>query len=83
MTIYKPIRALATRGAEVAILLAQGKPIPDANQSLNNGFKEVPSLLIPPIAVDRDNLVATVIKDGYQKIEDVYRDVPRDQWPAP
>jgi len=23
----------------------------------------------------------TVIKDGYHKIEDVYKNVPRDQWP--
>jgi hypothetical protein len=23
-----------------------------------------------------------VIKDGYQKMEDVYANVPKDQWPA-
>jgi len=26
-------------------------------------------------------MVETVIKDGYHKLEDVYRNVPRDQWP--
>lgn len=83
MTIYKPIRTLATRGAEVAILLARKQPVPDATHTLHNGQKDVPSLLIPPITVDRANLAATVIKDGYQKIEDVYRDVPREQWPTP
>jgi len=41
----------------------------------------VPSILQVPIAVDKDNLVDTVIKDGYHKLEDVYKDVPRDQWP--
>jgi D-xylose transport system substrate-binding protein len=25
--------------------------------------------------------VQTVIKDGYQKMEAVYRDLPKDQWP--
>lgn len=83
MTIYKPISSLAKRGAEVAILLARKEPVPDATQTLDNGRKEVPSLLIAPIPVDRENLVATVIKGGYQKIEDVYRDVPREQWPTP
>ena len=41
----------------------------------------MPSILHEPQAVDTDNLAATVIKDGYHKLEDVYRDVPRDQWP--
>ena len=83
MTVYKPIQALATRGAEVAILLAKKQPVPDANRTLNNGYKDVPSLLITPIPVDRTNLADTVIRDGYQKLEDVYRDVPREQWPTP
>lgn len=81
MTVYKPIRGLATRGAEVAILLARKQPVPDATHTLNNGFKEVPSLLITPIAVDRENLVSTVIAEGFHKLEDVYRDVPKEQWP--
>jgi len=33
--------------------------------------------------VDKENLVATVIKDGYQKLEQVYKDVPRESWPNP
>ena len=64
MTVYKPIRALAARGAEVAILLARKQPVPDATRTLHNGFKDVPSILIPPVAVDRDNMAATVVADG-------------------
>jgi D-xylose transport system substrate-binding protein len=26
-------------------------------------------------------MVDTVIKDGYHKLEDVYANVPKDQWP--
>ena len=26
-------------------------------------------------------MVSTVIADGYQKLEDVYKDVPKEQWP--
>jgi len=83
MTIYKPILSLARRGAEVAIALARKQPVNGADQTLNNGAKDVPSILIPPIPVDRANLASTVIKDGYQKLEDVYRDVPKEQWPTP
>lgn len=83
MTVYKPIRSLAARGAEVAILLARKQPVPDATRTLNNGVKEVPSILIPPVAVDRDNVHSTVVADGFHTLEDVYRDVPRERWPQP
>src|SRR5262249_48961688 len=53
MTVYKPIKALASRGAEVAIQLAR-KQHPDATRTLNNGFKDVPSILITPVVVDHD-----------------------------
>jgi D-xylose transport system substrate-binding protein len=26
-------------------------------------------------------MASTVIKDGWQKLEAVYKDVPKDQWP--
>jgi D-xylose transport system substrate-binding protein len=26
-------------------------------------------------------VMSTVIKDGYDKVEDVYKNVPKDQWP--
>jgi D-xylose transport system substrate-binding protein len=83
MTVYKPIRSLAARGAEVAILLARKQPVPDATRTLNNGVKDVPSILIPPISVDRDNMHTTVVADGFHTLEDVYRDVPRERWPQP
>jgi D-xylose transport system substrate-binding protein len=31
--------------------------------------------------VDKNNLAQTVIKDGFLKMEDVYRNVPLSQWP--
>ena len=81
MTVYKPIRLLATKAAEVAILMAKKQPIPDPTRPVNNGKKDVPSILLEPVAVDAGNLVTTVIADGYQRLEDVYKDVPKDQWP--
>ena len=57
--------------------MARRQPHGEATRGISNGKIDVPSILLPPVAVDRDNLVSTVIADGYQKLEDVYRDVPR------
>jgi len=81
MTVYKPIRSLAERAAESAVSLAKKQPITDATRRVHNGHKEVPSILLSPISVDRSNVASSVVKDGYQKLDQVYRDVPKDQWP--
>lgn len=81
MTVYKPIKALADKAAEVAVKLAKKQPHGEKTQGLNNGKIDVPSILLDPVMVDKDNLVSTVIADGYQKLEQVYRDVPKEQWP--
>ena len=81
MTVYKPIERLAFKAAEVAVRLARKEPHGQATRGIPNGKIDVPSILLEPIAVDKDNLVTTVIADGYQKLEDVYRDVPKDRWP--
>jgi D-xylose transport system substrate-binding protein len=71
MTIYKPLKKLATRGAEVAVKLATGKPIYAPNL-VNNGKLDVPSILLDVVLVTKDNLRETVIADGFQKEEQVY-----------
>jgi D-xylose transport system substrate-binding protein len=72
MTIYKPLRTLAQGAAEIAVKMASGKPI-IARQAVNNGAIDVPSVLFDVVTVTRDNIDATVIKDGLVKREDVYR----------
>ncbi|MDQ3255121.1 MAG: substrate-binding domain-containing protein, partial [Acidobacteriota bacterium] len=80
MTIYKPIQPLAFSAVEAAIKLAKGEKV-DAADRINNGKLDVPSILQEPIAVDKNNLDATLIKDGYHKREEVYKNVPKEQWP--
>jgi D-xylose transport system substrate-binding protein len=75
MTIYKPIDALATKAAEIAIKLAKKEAVSDPTRPVANGRKDVPSILLEPIPVDKDNLDATILKDGYHKREDVYKEV--------
>jgi len=80
MTIYKPIRPLAYSAVDSAIKLAHKEKV-DAKDKINNGKIDVPSILQEPIVVDKNNVMDTVIKDGYHKVEDVYKNVPKDQWP--
>ena len=75
MTVYKPVKQLATRAAEVAVAMAKGEK-PQTTAAVNNGRIDVPSILIEPISVDKSNLDETVIKDGFQKREAVYGKQP-------
>ena len=82
MTIYKPIRPLAFSAVDSAIKLAHGEKI-EAKDKINNGKIDVPSILFEPMILDKNSIMSTVIKDGYHKLEDVYKNVPKDQWPKP
>ena len=82
MTIYKPIIPLAFSAVDSALKLARGEKV-EAKDKVNNGKIDVPSILQEPVVVDKSNVMTTVIKDGYHKMEDVYKNVPKDQWPKP
>src|SRR5437667_5047142 len=71
MTVYKPIQPLAFGAVDAAIKLAKKQAV-DAKDKINNGKKDVPSILIPPVVVDKSNVDATVIKDGYHTHKDIY-----------
>ncbi len=64
MTVYKPLKNLATLAARVAVEIAQGKK-PATTATLDNGYKPVPSVFEPVVLVDRDNLLDTVVADGF------------------
>ncbi len=80
MTVYKPIAPLATRAAEIAVALGKGEK-PATTQTVNNGKIDVPSILLEPVVVDKDNVMTTIIKDGYHKYDEVYANVPADKRP--
>jgi D-xylose transport system substrate-binding protein len=71
MTIYKPIRNLATRAAELAVDMARGRPV-IARAAIANGAKDVPSVLLDVVAVTKDNLRETVIADGFHSEADIF-----------
>lgn len=71
MTIYKPLQRIASQAAELAVKLAQRKPL-IAKDETDNGKSLVPSVLLDIVAVTQDNLRSTVIQDGFRKEEDVF-----------
>jgi len=73
MTVYKPIKKLAEKAAEVAVAMAKKQVVQEATHKVNNNKKNVPSVLLEPVQVDKANLDSTVIADGYQKKGQVYK----------
>lgn len=75
MTIFKDVRTLAEKSAEVAVALAQGKEVADlseANKTVNNGKIDVPSILLDPVVITKDNVDSALIDSGWFTREQVY-----------
>ncbi|MGY1916563.1 sugar ABC transporter substrate-binding protein [Blastococcus sp. SYSU DS0973] len=71
MTVYKPIEQEASALAELAVSLVNGEePQTDGTVEDPEGQREVPSVLLEPVSIFRDN-VKQVIDDGYQSAADV------------
>jgi D-xylose transport system substrate-binding protein len=72
-TIYLAIKQQAETSAELAVAAAEGKEAPSGliNADVDNGSKQVPSVLLSPIAVTKDNINDTVIKDGFLTVDEI------------
>ncbi|HSV66778.1 MAG TPA: sugar ABC transporter substrate-binding protein [Mycobacteriales bacterium] len=64
MTVYKAIRPEAEQAAELAVSLARGQAV-NPPAKVSNGRKDVPSVLLEPKAVTRDNLKETIFADRF------------------
>ena len=80
MTVYKPIHLIANRSAEIAVQLGKGEEV-KGDSTINNGLVDVPFIMLNPVMVDKDNILDTVISDGFHSFDDVYRNVPEDERP--
>ena len=67
MTVYKAVKPEAENAAVMALALAQGKELPSdiVKDKVNNKTKDVPSSILTPVAVTKDNVKSTVIADGF------------------
>jgi D-xylose transport system substrate-binding protein len=72
MTVYKAIKAEAEAAAGLAVALLKGEDTSKlATGKVNNGKKDVPSVLLVPVAVTKENIAETVIADGFRKVEEI------------
>jgi D-xylose transport system substrate-binding protein len=68
MTVYKDVGVSeAPKAAEIAVALAKGDKPPGGlvNQQVDNGKKKVPSVILAPVAVTKDQINDTIVKDKF------------------
>ena len=85
MTVYKSIRDEAKAAAQIAVALAKGdksKVKSLATSTVNNGTGDIPSVLLDPVAVTKDNIADTVIKDGFTTWDKICVGPAADKCPA-
>ena len=81
LTVYKPIQKLAQGAAEMAVELAKGNEI-EVNTTINDGEYDVPFIKYEPTLVNENNIVEVIIEDGFHLMEEVYRNIPVEEWPV-
>jgi D-xylose transport system substrate-binding protein len=89
MTVYRKLSIMDKAAAQAAVALANGTDIAAATgiavETKNNGKIDVPAILLKGademFAVDNSNM-EEVVKDGWLKAADIYKDVPTEKWPA-
>jgi D-xylose transport system substrate-binding protein len=73
MTIFKDTRELGKRAVQMAVDLANGKKVDTQGRVVNNGKRDVPSVLLTPYIVTKENLDERLISSGYLTKEKVYK----------
>jgi D-xylose transport system substrate-binding protein len=68
MTVYKPLQTIASGAAKLAIQLARNEK-PDFNSAYDNGLKKVPTVLLKPTALTKDNINLLVTDGFYTKAQ--------------
>jgi D-xylose transport system substrate-binding protein len=72
MTVYKTYKQEATQAAQLAVTLLRGETTSDlVNRQINNGQKDVPSVILTPVAVTSDKIRDTVVRDGLWTINEI------------
>lgn len=67
---------------DTAVAFAKGEAPSTINGKAKNDVSETDAVLLGADLVTKDNMVEKVIDTGVHKLEDVYANVPKDQWPV-
>lgn len=71
MSVYKPYEPEAEAAAKMAIALGRGEKV-DASETVDSPTtKGIPTTLITPVALTKENVKETVIADGLWKTSDI------------
>jgi D-xylose transport system substrate-binding protein len=72
LTVYKNYAEEAPLAAQLAVALVKGEN-PEGIEfvDVDNGSGMIPSIILDPVAVTKDNIMDTVIKDGVWKVSDI------------
>jgi D-xylose transport system substrate-binding protein len=71
MTVYKAIKKEADAAAELAIALAKGEEPTAETTPVNNNTHDVPSVLLDPVAVTKDNISEYTGEVDFPKVEEI------------
>jgi D-xylose transport system substrate-binding protein len=71
MTVYKAIKPEAEQAAEMAYDLLRGKQPSGTTTTVKNDTKDVPSVLLNPVVVTKDNIKDTVVKDAFWQVAQI------------
>lgn len=74
MTVYKAIKPEAEAAAQLAYDLFSDAKVPTTmtnGKTVNNGKIDVPSVLLTPVAVTKDNIKDTVVKDNFWSTQQI------------
>lgn len=69
MTVFKDTKEQAADAIHAAIKMIEGEDA-GATSKVNNRKKDVPSILLKPVVVDRSNIDEVLIKSGFVKIKE-------------
>ena len=74
-TVYKPITNLAECAANISVRLGRGETMQDlpyGKEVFNNGLNDVPSVLLDPMLVTKDNMKNVILETGFHSESDIY-----------
>lgn len=69
--VWKRIRPLAEKAAELAVTLAKGGVV-TAPKRVNNGYAEIPTIVTPVVLVTKENVDKTVVAGNFFTREQIY-----------
>lgn len=72
MTVWKDTRALGDEVAKMVDEIATGKTVQvNDTKTYNNGIKVVPTFLLAPVVVTKDDIKAKLVESGFYKASDL------------